>query len=322
MNNRSICFISVFLIIASSVVLLDGSDADWVDPGYRDPPEADNIMHLTDELRFGSSDPAFTVSWSLIDGSGTDNADAACLMAVYVASSEEGTRGYSCTSESCLPSWITWDAFYSTPSNAETSTFEITIRPALQQVSENTVGDYWIWFECTHPQGLGTRTDTYLIEFTVNVDWDGGVIVPDTYSEFILRLDYGIPGGTNNKTLRIIADAGTEEVRFTVRDMGVVRDGYSFRGWSQTSGSSSSDIGDEFPMNIHMAGVSTTVNDDGCEVHETTIHAVWEPAPSDDSILDPLREVLDILGNPAVLGLILLLVFGFALIVRIRGGGY
>ncbi len=323
MNVRSICFLSIIIIVSSSFVVVlddDGSDAEWVDPNYRDPPNADHVINITDELRFTSRDPAYTMSWDVNDGSGTDNASAIRFLALSVAASNEGNSSYSYVEDSCLPSWITWDAFYSDKDHIsiETSTFEITIRPALQQVADNTVGNYWIWFECRVPDGFGTAIDTYLIKFTVHVDWDGGVIIPETYSEFILRLDYGIPGGANNKTMRITTGVDVQEVRFVVKDLDVVREGYTFKGWSQTSGSSSTDIGDEFPVNVNMSNVRTTVDDNGCKVHEITIYAVWELVEEDIILPDFLGDLLDLLSDPAVLILVLVTVFGVAFIVRMR----
>lgn len=325
MNSRLVCLFSVLIIAASSLlVIVDGCDADWVDSGYREPPEADHVIHLTDDLPFASNDPEYTVCWTISDVSGTDGSDAVRFMTLYVASANEGVSGYSYNADSCLPSWITWDSYFGDKGHMspDYSTFEITIRPALQQVTENTVGHYWIWFECTCPDFLSTETSSYLIDFTVYVDWNGGVIVPENYSEFILRLDYGIDGGSNNKTMRIISGIDAQEVRFVVKDLGIVREGYTFKGWSQTSGSSSTDVGDEFPVNVNMSNVRTTVDDDGNKIHSITLYAVWEKDPEEELDLpDFFSDALDLLNDPAVLVIFFIIVFGVAFIVRSRRVG-
>lgn len=328
MKARFLSIFAVLLLISTSLILTtDPADAGSTDPGYRDPPSADHIIHLTDNLQFTSKDPAYSLTWTINDTPGTDNGSAAGFLAFSLASAKQGADGYSYKVSSCLPSWITWDAYYGDKDHIVQgrSQFDLTIYPALQQVQENTVGDYWIWFECTVPSGIGkTAVDTYLIEFTVKVDWEGGVILPENYAAFILRLDYGLQGGTNNKTMRTITTLDAQEVRFSVKDLGIVREGYTFKGWSQTSGASVTDVGDEFPLNINMSNVRTTVDDSGSKTYEITLYAVWEPVPPEELDLpDFLRDLLDLLGDPAVLAVLFLMVFGTAYIVRMRRiGGY
>ena len=308
----------------SSPVMTLGSDT-WTDPGYRDPPEADITVRVTDDLTFTSNASAYTVKWTINDSSGADS-DKASMFAMKIGLCKEynGSKyhtGYSYSVDECIPSWITWDAGL-VNGDAETGWFELTIRPALQQVSEDTHGDYWIWFSCTYPRGLGSETTTYLVEFSVDVSWAGGVIVPETYSTFILRLDFGLPNGANNISMRQQLSADATEYRFPIKDYSAVRDGYTFKGWSMTSGSKTTDIGEEFPMNIGSASVLKSFDEDGNKVYTCTIYAVWEENEKPSvTIPDDLRDLLGLLQDPFVLGLFVLVCFLVAMVVRVRRQG-
>lgn len=308
----------------SSPIMTLGSGT-WTDPGYRDPPEADITVRVTDDLTFTSNDSAYTVKWTINDSSGADS-DKASMFAMKIGLCKEynGSKyhtGYSYSVDECIPSWITWDAGL-VNGDAETGWFELTIRPALQQVSEDTHGDYWIWFSCTYPRGLGSETTTYLVEFSVDVSWAGGVIVPETYSTFILRLDFGLPNGANNITMRQQLSADATEYRFPIKDYSAIRDGYTFKGWSMTSGSKTTDIGEEFPMNIGSASVLKSFDEDGNKVYTCTIYAVWEENETPSvSIPDDLRDLLGLLQDPYVLGLFVLVCFLVAMVVRVRRQG-
>lgn len=327
MNSRLFAIISIIILSSASIVVMsDDASAEWVDPNYRDPPAADYVINLTDDLSFKSNDPAYSIKWDVGSASGTDNSDDARLFtfligtAVYDESSLFWNHGYKYTKDQVLPSWIVWNASLK-GSDPESAYFELTIMPALQQVSEDTHGRYWIWTEITYPSGLGDKTESFLIQFEVDVAWDGGVIVPDEYVTFTLNLDYGIAGGSNNKTFRQVLPVGTEEYRFPVKDLAVSREGYTFGGWSQTSGSSASDVGDEYPMNINNASVTSKVVD-GRTVYTATLYAVWNPvAPDELELPDLLQDTLDLLSDPYVMILFFVIVFGAAFIVRSRKVG-
>lgn len=296
------------------------------DPAYRTPPAADHVIGITDDLSFRSNDPAYTIRWSLTDASGADSEEAR-MFAVMIGLAKSGFAGstYSYTADECLPSWITWDA---TATTMENGTFTLVIRPALQQVAEDTHGSYWIWFSIADGNSaLGkTRTTTYLVQFNVSVQWAGGVIVPSSYAVFLLHLDYGFDGGVHNSTLssgQVPRD--TEEYRFPVDTGGVSRDGYLYKGWSMSAGSSSTDVGEEFPLHVRSAATRATEDGNGNIVYEGTLYAVWEETGEDggDGIVlpDSLRDLLSLLSDPYVMILFMASVFGIAVIVRVRRQG-
>ena len=321
MNSRLFAIISIIVLSSASIVIMsDDASAEWVDPNYRDPPAADHVINITNDLSFKASDPEFVMEWTTDDAPGVDNPDAMLdlvqIMDVSSISSPEEI-GFEIT-DKVLPSWIKIsmvdkaDVPYS-------DSMVLTIMPALQQVAEDTYGKYWIYFTCD--RNNHSETKTFLLQFEVNVSWDGGVIVPDEYVTFILNLDYGFEGGFHNKVLRQVLPVGTEEYRFPVKDLGISREGYTFGGWSQTSGSSASDVGDEYPMNINNASVTSKVVD-GRTVYTATLYAVWVPvAPDELELPDLLQDTLDLLSDPYVMILFFVIVFGAAFIVRSRKVG-
>lgn len=308
----------------SSPVATLGSDT-WIDPGYRDPPEADVSIRVTDDLSFKSNDAAYSMRWTLDESSGADS-DKASMLAFHLGMCKEldGSKyrtGYTYSVEECIPSWITWDSGL-VNGGMNSGWFDLTIRPALQQVSEDTHGDYWIWFSCTYPRGLGSETTTFLVEFSVDVSWVGGVIVPEKYSTFILRLDFGLPNGAGNITLRQQLTPEAREYRFPIKDYSAVRDGFTFKGWSMTSGSKATDIGEEFPMNIGSASVMKSLDDKGNSIYTCTIYAVWEENEKPSAVIpDDLRDLLGLLQDPYVLVPFVLVCFLVAAIVRVRRQG-
>ena len=163
---------------------------------------------------------------------------------------------------------------------------------------------------------------SYLVRFDVDVQWAGGVIVPDSYSTFVLRLDYGFGDGVNNKTLRQVLPADATEYRFNVSGTAISRDGFIFKGWSMVSGSKTTDIGEEFPLNIGSAAVIKSIDDEGNPVYTCTIYAVWEEVPKPSyAIPDDLRDLLNLLRDPFILALFVLSCFLVAAIVRVRRQG-
>lgn len=294
----------------------------WTDPNYRTPPEADHVIHLTDDLSFKSNDAAYSISWTQIDvSSGVDNVDAAKQLAYQLSYAVSGTKNWSYSVQECTPSWIHWDTdiIEDDLGHDVVGQFTLSIRPALQQISEDTHGDYWFWYAVTSPLD---RTESFLIEFSVDVDWAGGVIVPEKYSTFVLRLDYGFDSGANNKTLRQICSADASEYRFNLVGTELARDGYTFKGWATTSGSGYTDIGEEYPLNIGSASVQKSVDDKGNPVYTATIYVVWEEIEKDDPVIpDNLRDLLGLLQDPYVLGLFVLICFLVAVIVRVRRQG-
>lgn len=302
-------------VLGSSAVLASDG-ASQADPAYRDPPEADHVIEITDDLTFRSNDPAYSIAWThtAVSG-GVDNVDGAEQLAYQLAYAAVGTEGWTYSVQECSPSWIHWE----TSVVDHVGHFTFTVRPALQQVSEDTHGDYWMWFSVTSPLG---RTTTFLLEYSVDVQWAGGVIVPEKYSTFVLRLDYGFGYGANSKTFRQICSADATEYRFGLVGTGISRDGCIFKGWSTTAGSAVTDIGEEFPLNVGSAAVMKTSDENGNPIYTCTIYAVWEevekPSPS---IPDDLRDLLGLLQDPYVLALFVLVCFLIAVVVRVRRQG-
>lgn len=306
-------------ILGSSATL--GADK-WVDPNYRDPPKADHVITVTAPLKFKSNDPAYTLKWTLLNAPDSSDSVKAGTFAMAIGNSKVSTFGsnsWKCSTggvEPCLPSWITYDA--GGTGFDENSWFEITIRPALQQVSEDTHGDYWMYFETSYPSGLfSTANDTWLIKLSVDVEWAGGVIVPEKYNEFILSYDYGI-GGEGNFSYRQIVSDSSKSYEFVVPSSSPDRSGYEFRGWSINPGSEYSDIGEVFVLSASTPGVSVRTIDNKT-IYEKTIYGVWKSTGSEPVPLPNfLEELLELLRNPVVMGGFLVFVFLSAFIVRSR----
>lgn len=314
---RSVLVLFTVVILATSGCLVlmdpvDGSDVEW-----RDPPAADNIIHLTDDLHFSSNDPVYSVYWNFSSVSGVDNVEAAKVLALLAASANEGVDKYSMRSESCLPSWIAWDAYTGTPSapDSDAYSFDITIRPALQQVHENTSGDYWIWLSCTHPQGLKTVTDTFLIEFSVSVDWAGGVIVPDDYRTFVLSFDCGDNGIGNHSIIWTGKDTDSSHSF----DIGYkpVRDGYDFKGWKTNDGVVVT--GTTYVVSTSDPNVVVT-DEDGGTRYTVTLHAEWEQSKIRFPTL--WDGLIDVFSDPGAVIVLALSFIAVCLFIRSRTGGY
>ncbi len=291
----------------------------WVDPNYRDPPNADHIITVTAPLNFKSNDPAYTLRWTSTEVSGASDVDKARYFALIAGNSSASIIGgnqYKLSTGGvapCLPSWITYETGSANSSGySEIGWFDIIIRPALQQVSEDTHGDYWMYFETESP-----KKESWLIKLSVDVQWNGGVIVPEKYNEFILSYDYGI-GGQGNFSYRQVVSDSTVSYQFIVPSEFPSRSGFEFRGWSVSPGSEYSDIGDAFVLSASTPGVSVKTIDNKT-TYEKTIYGVWKEIGSGpEPIPDFLAELLELLRNPAVMGGFLVFVFLFALAVRSR----
>ena len=86
--------------------------------------------------------------------------------------------------------------------------------------------------------------------------------------------------------------------------------------------SKTTDIGEEFPLNIGSAAVIKSIDDKGNQVYTCTIYAVWEEVPKPSyAIPDDLRDLLNLLRDPFTLALFVLSCFLVAVIVRVRRQG-
>lgn len=303
-------------VLGSSATL--GADK-WIDPNYRDPPSADHVITVTAPLKFKSNDPAYTLRWINTEVSGVSDVNGARSFAWIAGNSKAYLAGGNDFKMStggiapCLPSWITYDSGSPNPYGySEIGWFDIIIRPALQQVSEDTHGDYWMYFETESP-----GKESWLIKLSVDVEWAGGVIVPEKYNEFILSYDYGI-GGEGNFSYRQIVSDSSKSYEFVVLSTAPIRSGYEFRGWPINPGSEYSDIGEVFVLSASTPGVSVK-SVDNKTTYEKTIYGVWKSTGSEPVPLPNfLEELLELLRNPVVMGGFLVFVFLSAFIVRSR----
>lgn len=336
MNHRALALMaSVIFLMSAMVIVSEPSDGDWTDPNYRDPPEADFVITVENLPTFTSSSEAFTVSWSLNSTEFASDANSAGYLALvlgytynvsptgpggnpYEVEGSGGYLNYEATDE-CLPSWIDWNV----SGSGESSVFNLVIRPALQQVSEDTYGSYWIYWSITYPSGLfDTTTARFLVQFDLEVEWDGGVIVPDTYNLYRLNLDYGL-GGQGNYYLekRVATESDAGYCVFSVPETAPSRDGYVFKGWSTVSGATQTSVGETYTVHVDNADTRVSDTDDG-KLYQVTLYAVWEPVEDPDPILpDFFQDLLDLLSDPWVMILLFVGVFCVALIVRSRKMG-
>ncbi len=336
MNTKAFAVVlSMMFLLSAVIVLADSSDGVYTDPNYRDPPDADFVITVENLPTFTSSSQAFTVSWNVNSADFASDANSAGYLAYllgqaynvspngpggnsYEVEGSGGYHNYTATDE-CLPSWVDWNV----DGTGESSVFNLVIRPALQQVAEDTHGSYWIYWAITYPSGLfETTTDTFLVEFDLDVEWDGGVIVPDTYNLYRLNFDYGL-GGQGNYYLetRVSTESDQGYCVFSVPDTAPVRDGYVFKGWSTVSGATQTSVGETYT--VHIGNADTRVSDtDNGKLYQVTLYAVWE-AVEDQVVTLPdfLQDLLDLLSDPWVMILLFVGVFCVALIVRSRKMG-
>lgn len=305
--RRSLIIAAALLMLAVSV-FIPSSDAQ--DVNYVTPPSADEIFTIS-MTNLKSDDPTQFVVYDY------NSESAQFFLAYLVNRAENGNSGYSYTESHCLPSWISWNVSY-TGGNYETAKLTIAISPALQQVSEDTHGDYWIHFRCVYPNVFSTEECTFLIKIHLDVAWNGSVIVQDiVYHTYALTFDS--LGGSVCQTYyyQVLASEDTGMHFFDTMSAIPSRAGFAFKGWSTVNGDSQpNDVSDDFPL-IAANADSVNSSDPLNIVYTKTVYAIWEEASYQD-LPDMLRELVALLSNPAVLAILFAMVIGVAYVVRIR----
>ena len=322
MNVKAAAAIAAVVLLCSPVLLFaDGASAVYVDPNYRDPPDADTKLSLVGLPTFQSNQSAFVIEWarnvednSLIGDYASDSDAAVDLVQrLYQARSDsvatskyvlEGwDGGENFATSYCLPSWITVDV------SAESPEMSISIRPALQQVQEDTTGNYWIYWSVVH-DGLVDSRYTYLLEFTVNVDWAGGVVVPEEYNTF--QLDFDTRGGSYVPPMYAEVDSNQDSYEFDISGvLDPVRTDYRFLGWTSDV-EEGSYLPDEVTVSISDGGSSGS----------RTIYAMWEYDPQEIVIPTLWDGLIELFSNPVIFLLGVVVFLGVCLFIRNRMRGY
>ncbi len=305
--NRAFALLAAFVLIATPIVL-QASDAQ--DVNYVQPPSADETFMIT-MTNLKSDDPTQTVVYS------SDSSSAQFFMAYTVYRAESGHTGFSCTETHCLPSWIQWSVA-ARGNNPEAARLTVSISPALQQVAEDTHGDYWIHFRCEYPNVFSTEECSFLIKIHLDIRWNGSVIVQENvYHTYALTFDS--LGGSVSQTYywQVLASLDTGIHYFDTTTVAPTKEGFSFRGWSTVNGDSQpSDVSDDFPL-IASNADSVNSSDPLNIVYSKTVYAIWDEESFQD-LPDMLRDIVSLLSNPAVLSIIFVLVIAIAYVVRIR----
>ena len=296
------------LVVLLSMAMIPMADAQ--DVNYTTPPAADTTLEIT-MTNLKSDDPTQYVVYD------SSSDPEAYFLAINVFRADHNHSGYSYTESHCLPSWISWSVaakndYY------EAAKMTIAISPALQQVSEDTHGDYWIHFNVTYPNVFSSEQMSILIKIHLDVKWNGSVIVQDNvYHTYALIFDS--LGGSVSQTYyyQVLASEDTGMHYFDTTSVNPSKDGYRFKGWSTTNGDTQpSDVSDEFPIIAQNADNINSSNPMNI-VYTKTIYAIWEEATYQD-LPDMLRDIVSLLANPAVLAILFVLVIAVAYVVRIR----
>ena len=308
MNSYRLLLSVVILTVIASVSVVF-SEADGQDVDYVVPPEADNIiMFSVSDLK--SDDPVRVVSYGVGSAAGY-------LPVVLYNVIHDSHSDYEYSESHCLPSWVSWDV---TGGNSEAAVLNIRISPALQHVSEDTHGDYWIHFVTREPSMSSTIEDSYLIKFHLDIQWNGSVIVKDTvYHTYVLCFDSF--GGSVSQTYykQVVESADTGICYFDTTSSIPTKSGYKFLGWSTVSGDTAPlDVADEFPF-VRSSADSVNSSDPLNIVYTKTLYAVWEP----NGFLNSWDQLLSLMLNPVFLIVFTLIVIVLALFIRHRRiGGY
>lgn len=288
--KRAVLAVAIILMAMLPAVFVEGSDAS--DPAYQDPPQADHVFQIT-MSDLTSNTPTQRVVYDMNSSSNE------YLMAMAVACADYGKTGYSYEEQHLLPSWVGWstEVKYGDP---ERSSLTVSVSPALQQVSEDTHGDYWIWFECTYPNFLSYETTTFLIMIHLDVSWAGTVIVPDSVFH-TYRLTYDSLGGSIHLSEVNVVPAELDDgvSMFVTSDKVPVKAGHVFKGWSTSSGQDQKvDVSDDYPF-VSSRADHVDDSDPNNIVYDKTVYAVW--GESNPFIPDNLKGAAELLTDPAVI---------------------
>lgn len=338
MNSRIAAVLAVFAamlcVLPVSVVLFEDSEAASSDVEWRDPPSADYVIEITQDLTFKSNDPEYSLrilSQDLVvtdDVFGAVSDDSQDDMAEFVKRVRNiGTSGVHTVvddatsdgwTDACVPSWINAtivddDGVY----GEQHEGIIITIMPALQQVSEDTHGDYWIYYSMTQSgPGITTNTKTYLFTFSVDVEWAGGVIVPDTYNRFVVNWDYG--NGYVVSTTPVTVASNVTSLSFPIPSDAPSRDGKVFVGFSASRDGS---VIDAASVVVHTGDSNVVAVEDGSGgmVYTATFYAVWE---TQGLVIPTFWDgLIELFSDPMVLLFMAVMFLAVCLFIRNRNGG-
>ena len=313
--KKQFAFFAVFVML---VVSFFGVSSDGQDVDYVAPPAADNIISISMSCK--SDDPTYHVELN------EDYSDVAGDLAEELGRAYSTTsirNGLTATEAQCTPSWISYDVVSErdyTHLVAPDWCVTLNISPALQQVAEDTHGDYWIWFKISSSGAVFSSgwDHTYLIKIHLDVKWNGSVIVKDTvYHNYVLKFDSLGGDVQQSYYYSVLANLDNGIHLFDTTSVAPVREGYNFKGWSTvSSGSQPLDVSDDYPFQSKDADRVDKSNPNNVTYYKT-IYAVWEYQPYQD-LPDFLREIVTLLSDPGVLAIIAVFVIGLAFIVRQR----
>ena len=219
--------------------------------------------------------------------------------------------------DACVPSWIDAEIVKAGYGEYDDGV-EITIRPALQAVSEDTHGDYWIYYSITQdlPGSSSTTTKTFLITFSVDVEWNGGVIVPDMYNQFIVNWDYG--NGYVVSTTPVTVASNVTSLSFSIPSDVPSREGKVFVGFSASRDGS---VIDASSVVVHTGDSNVVGVEDGSGgmVYTATFYAVWE---TQGLVIPTFWDgLIELFSDPLVLLFMAVMFLAVCLFIRNRNGG-
>lgn len=335
MNVKLLSLLSVVLIIGLvPAILSDALDAESSDPEWRDPPSADYTIEIIQDLTFKSNDPEYTLYLVAADdyvGSSEENAavssDSYDDLAEFIKRVRNiGTSGVHTVvddatsdgwTDAVVPSWINASIVQDSALFGDHADgISITIMPALQQVAEDTHGEYWIYYSTTQSgPGVTTNTKTFLFTFSVDVEWNGGVIVPDTYNRFIACIDWG-DGYVQNLTPVTFVSTVTS-ASFSVPEA-PEREGFVLKGISTVPNGSL--ISGDLVVSVNGSNVTVSDDGDGGKVYTGMFYAVWE---QEHLVIPTFWDgLIELFSNPVILLVGLILFLAVCLFIRNRIGGY
>lgn len=335
MNARIAAVLAVFAamlcILPASAVLLEDSEASSSDVEWRDPPNADYVIEITQDLSFKSNDPEYVFRLVGVDQLASSSSkypglseDSYSDMSQFVRSvrnigiySEVDDPTSDGWTDACVPSWIDAEIVKAGYGEYDDGV-EITIRPALQAVSEDTHGEYWIYYSITQdlPGSSSTTTKTFLITFSVDVEWNGGVIVPDTYNRFYCYVDFG-EGYIYNYTPEMTASDVTSASFGFPSDV-PDREGLVLLGYSA---SPDGEIITDDSFVVSSSGSNVEISDDGSggTIYSATFYAVWNQEKF--TIPTFWDGLIELFSDPMVLLFMAVMFLAVCLFIRNRNGG-
>ncbi|MBE6518334.1 MAG: hypothetical protein E7Z70_02165 [Thermoplasmata archaeon] len=304
---------ALVLFPSSLAVVSDGQDVDYIDP-----PAADVVFQINQSLN--SDDPTFTVRFD------SDYSEAAGEMAKDVRMGLDGISGNSVSESHCLPSWITFTSSkYANPGNQIGMHYylDVSISPALQQVSEDTHGEYWIFFNYSYSGLLSSENVRYLIKISLDVHWNGSVIVKDqVWHTYALIFDSLGGDVTQTYYTKILSSDDTGICYFDTTSVVPSRPGYTFLGWSTVNASDGTaplDVADDYPF-VAVNADSVNSRDPNNIIYSKTLYAVWGFG---SIIPNSWDELLALMLDPLFLIISCAVIIALAFFARKRRlGGY